>query len=684
MSSHSAAASHENRLAGETSPYLLQHRHNPVDWWPWGSEALAEAKRTNRPILLSVGYAACHWCHVMAHESFEDEATARVMNELFVNIKVDREERPDIDQIYMSALHHLGEHGGWPLTMFLTPSGEPFWGGTYFPKTALFGKPAFVDMLREVERVFREAPQSVEHNRSALMARLAASARPAGQVVVGKPELDRIAGQIAGLIDPVHGGMRGAPKFPQPMMLEFLWRAGLRLRDERYFGLVELSLARMGEGGIYDHLGGGFSRYSVDERWLVPHFEKMLYDNALILELLALAWQRSGNALFRTRAEETVAWLAREMTTRDGAFCASLDADSEGEEGKFYVWSEREIADVLGDEDAAFFATHYAVTSHGNFEGHNILNRLKPAPRSSEDEAKLAALRAKLLAARAKRERPGLDDKVLADWNGLMIAALANAAGALEAPHLIATAVRAFMFVDSHMTRGDRLGHSWREGKLLFPGLASDHAAMIRAALALYEATGEPDYLERALAWQGALDRHYANAENGGYFLSAADAADLVLRPSATLDDATPNANALAAENLVRLAVLTGQHAWREQADRLLEGILTRAGENLFGHLALLNALDLRLRAAEIIVTGQDAQAQALLAAARKLPFVDRIVLRAADALQAPGRDAMHDAIRAKVEASAESAAFVCLGETCSLPVTQPPAIAETIAAMRR
>jgi len=663
---------------------LLQHRHNPVDWWPWGSEALAEAKRTNRPILLSVGYAACHWCHVMAHESFEDEATARVMNELFVNIKVDREERPDIDQIYMSALHHLGEHGGWPLTMFLTPSGEPFWGGTYFPKTALFGKPAFVDMLREVERVFREAPQSVEHNRSALMARLAASARPAGQVVVGKPELDRIAGQIAGLIDPVHGGMRGAPKFPQPMMLEFLWRAGLRLRDERYFGLVELSLARMGEGGIYDHLGGGFSRYSVDERWLVPHFEKMLYDNALILELLALAWQRSGNALFRTRAEETVAWLAREMTTRDGAFCASLDADSEGEEGKFYVWSEREIADVLGDEDAAFFATHYDVTSHGNFEGHNILNRLKPAPRSSEDEAKLAALRAKLLAARAKRERPGLDDKVLADWNGLMIAALANAAGALEAPHLIATAVRAFMFVDSHMTRGDRLGHSWREGKLLFPGLASDHAAMIRAALALYEATGEPDYLERALAWQGALDRHYANAENGGYFLSAADAADLVLRPSATLDDATPNANALAAENLVRLAVLTGQHAWREQADRLFEGILTRAGDNLFGHLALLNALDLRLRAAEIIVTGQDAQAQALLAAARKLPFVDRIVLRAADALQAPGRDAMHDAIRAKVEASAESAAFVCLGETCSLPVTQPPAIAETIAAMRR
>jgi uncharacterized protein len=289
-----APTSRENRLAGETSPYLLQHRHNPVDWWPWGSEALAEARKSNKPILLSVGYAACHWCHVMAHESFEDEATARVMNELFINIKVDREERPDVDQIYMSALHHLGEHGGWPLTMFLTPDGEPFWGGTYFPNTPRYGKPASVDLLREVERVFRQQPQSVEVNRSGLMARLAETARPSGRVMIGAPELDRIANQIARMIDPVHGGMGGAPKFPQPMMLEFLWRAGLRTHDERYFALVELSLARMAEGGIYDHLGGGFSRYSVDERWLVPHFEKMLYDNAQLLELLALARDRAG------------------------------------------------------------------------------------------------------------------------------------------------------------------------------------------------------------------------------------------------------------------------------------------------------------------------------------------------------------------------------------------------------
>ena len=677
MSTDTAATFHENRLARETSPYLLQHKHNPVAWWPWGTEALAEAKRANKPILLSVGYAACHWCHVMAHESFEDAATAQVMNELFVNIKVDREERPDIDQIYMSALHHLGEHGGWPLTMFLTPDGEPFWGGTYFPKTSRYGKPAFVDLLREVERVFRQDPQSVEQNRSALMARLAQSARPKGRVVIAAPELDRAASQIAGMIDPVNGGMRGAPKFPQPMMLEFLWRAGQRMNDKRYFGAVELTLNRICEGGIYDHLGGGFSRYSVDERWLVPHFEKMLYDNALLLELLALAYQRSANELFRQRAHETVGWLAREMTTAEGAFCASLDADSEGEEGKFYVWSLAEITAVLGEDDAAFFAAHYDVTPGGNFEGHNILNRLKHLPRSMDDEKKLAPMRETLLATRAKRVRPGLDDKVLADWNGLMIAALVNAGLVFEEPHWLEMAARAFLFVDAKMTHGDRLGHSWRADKLLVPGLASDHAAMIRAALALHEATGEHAHLERALAWQATLDRHYANPDNGGYFLTADDAAGLVVRPNATTDDAIPNPNALAAQNLIRLAVFTGQHAWRDKADRLFEGIAAGAGENLFAHLALLNALDLRLHAAEIVVTGEGARANDLLAAARKLAFLDRIVLRASSALPAS-----HPA-QEKIKATAQSAAFVCVGETCSLPVSEPDAIAAAVTATR-
>src|ERR1041385_7243852 len=610
MSAHQSSAKTpsgpENRLAAETSPYLLQHQDNPVDWWPWGPDALAEAQRGNKPILLSVGYAACHWCHVMAHESFEDHATAEVMNELFVNIKVDREERPDIDQIYMSALHHLGEQGGWPLTMFLTPKGEPVWGGTYFPKTSRYGRAAFVDVLREVSRLFREEPNKSGQNRDALMQRLEARARPAGKVVIGSDDLNQLASQIGGAFDRTHGGLRGAPKFPNAALYELLWRAGLRTGDERYFKLIEHTLEHICEGGIYDHLGGGFSRYSVDERWLVPHFEKMLYDNAQLLELLALAHQRTGNPLFLQRASETVGWLSREMMTGGGAFSASLDADSEGEEGKFYVWSLAEVEEALGS-DAALFVQHYDVTADGNFEGHNILNLLKHLPRSMDEEAKLAMLRQKLFMLREKRIRPGLDDKVLADWNGLMIAALANAGAMLERPGWIAQAGKAFDFIAQSMTKGDRLGHSWRDGRLLYPGLASDFACMIRAALALYEATGRPERLELALRWQRAFDAAYANPQNGGYYLTASDAEGLVVRPSATWDDATPNPNAIAAQNLLRLAALTGEAKWREHADRLIEGVLAAASDNLFQHAALLNALDLRLSGAEIVVTGPGA-----------------------------------------------------------------------------
>jgi uncharacterized protein len=669
-----------NRLAAETSPYLLQHQDNPVDWWPWGPDALAQAKRSNKPILLSVGYAACHWCHVMAHESFEDEPTARVMNELFVNIKVDREERPDIDQIYMAALHHLGEHGGWPLTMFLTPAGEPIWGGTYFPKTSRYGKPAFVDVLREIARLFREEPAEIERNRAALMERLAAAARPAGTATIGRAELDNAALQLGGIIDPVNGGTRGAPKFPQAALFECLWRAGLRTGAARYFAAVAITLDHICEGGIYDHLGGGFARYSVDERWLVPHFEKMLYDNAQLLELLAFAYRRTGKDLYRRRADETVGWLEREMTTEQGAFAASLDADSEGEEGKFYVWSYDEVIRQLGIEDGEFFARHYDVTPAGNFEGHNILNRLKSPPRSDADEARLAASREKLLSVRALRVRPGLDDKVLADWNGLMIAALANAGSMLEEPRWVDLAHRAFDFVANAMTRGDRLGHSWRQGKLKFPGLASDYAAMIRAALALHEATGTASFLDRALQWQKALDHDYANAELGTYYLTAADAEGLVIRPAATTDEATPNHNAVAAQNLIRLAVLAGDDTWRDKADRLIATVAPLIAENLYMHLAMLNAIDLRLRGAEVVVTGQGASADALLAAARQLPPLDRIVLHAASAAALPGK---HPA-RAKLDAAHAPQAFVCVGETCSLPVIDASALPEAIEAMRR
>jgi uncharacterized protein len=673
-------ARHENRLARETSPYLLQHQHNPVDWWAWGPEALAEAKRTGKPILLSVGYAACHWCHVMAHESFENDATARVMNELFVNIKVDREERPDIDQIYMAALHHLGEQGGWPLTMFLTPAGEPIWGGTYFPPTSRYGRPAFVDVLREVARLFREEPEKIEQSRAALMERLESAARKPGRVTIAAIELNNAAQQLGGIIDPVNGGTRGAPKFPQAALFELLWRAGLRTGEARYFGAVDITLHHICEGGIYDHLGGGFARYSVDERWLVPHFEKMLYDNAQLLELLAIAYARLQKPLYRQRARETVGWLAREMTTSEGAFSASLDADSEGEEGKFYVWSYDAVIKELGIADGEFFARHYDVTPAGNFEGHNILNRLKPLARSDEDEQPLAALRAKLFAVRAPRVRPGLDNKVLADWNGLMIAALTNASQILGEPSWLVMAERAFAFIARGMTRGDRLGHSWRQGQLKFPGLASDFAAMIRAALSLYEATGRHNYLEQALSWQRALDRDYADAEEGTYYLTAADAEGLVIRPASSADDATPNHNAVAAQNLIRLSLFTGDDQWRHKADRLIAAIAPAAVDNLYMHMALMNAIDLRLRAAEIVVTGQGARADALLAAARAIPPLDRIVLHAQSAEALPPSHPAH----AQVRASLEPRAFVCVAETCSLPVTDPAGLALALQASRQ
>ncbi len=670
-------SAHENRLARETSPYLLQHKHNPVDWWPWGPEALKAATAANKPILLSIGYAACHWCHVMAHESFEDEDTAQLMNELFVNIKVDREERPDIDQIYMSALHHLGEQGGWPLTMFLTPAGEPFWGGTYFPKDSRYGRPAFSSVLREVSRLFREEPGKIEQNRDALMARLSQVSRNPQRVTIGRQELDQVALQLGSAMDPKHGGLRGAPKFPQCAMFEFLWRAGMRTGEDRYFGIADLTLNRISEGGIYDHLGGGYSRYSVDERWLVPHFEKMLYDNAQILDLLAVAWQRTGNFLYRSRAEETVGWLEREMTSGQGAFFSSLDADSEGEEGKFYVWSLEEVEQALGPENAALFAQHYDITTGGNFEGHNILNRLNGLPRSMEIDAALSMLRPMLHKIREGRIRPGLDDKVLADWNGMMISALTHAGLAFYQPGWIAMAEKAFAFIRDHMTRNDRLGHSFRQGRLLFPGLASDFASMIAAALAIHEATGKRAYLDQAILWQAALDRHYANPATGTYYLTADDAEGLVVRPASTSDDAIPNPNAIIAQNLIRLAAFTGDHAFREKADRLIEGVLAQGGDNLFAHIALLNAIDMRLNLAEIVVTGEGADT--LLQAALALPYLNRAVLRAPSADALP---ASHPA-QEKIKAASGAAVFICVGETCSLPVTTPEALAQAFTAAR-
>ncbi len=664
----------ENLLAHEASPYLLQHKDNPVHWRPWGPEALAEARRAGKPILLSVGYAACHWCHVMAHESFEDPATAAVMNRLFVNIKVDREERPDIDQIYMAALHALGEQGGWPLTMFLTPDGEPIWGGTYFPKESRFGRPSFVSVLEEVARLFRDEPEKIENNRRLLLETLRERRARAGHAV-DRSLLDQAAARLLGFMDPVLGGVRGAPKFPQASLLDMLWRAGYRTGDGRYRDAVLTTLRKIAQGGIYDHLGGGFARYSVDDRWLVPHFEKMLYDNAQLVELMTAAWVETRDPLFAERVEETIAFLVREMRLPGGAFAASIDADSEGHEGKYYVWSAAEVAEVLGPDEVGFFSTIYDVTPAGNFEGATILNRLDhPDALAPGDEARLARDRAQLLARRETRIRPATDDKVLADWNGLAIAAIAFAGATFGRPDWIGLAREAAAFIFATLSRDGRLAHAWREGKLVHPGLATDHAAMIKACLALHAATLEPGHLETAVALAGAVRRHHWDAADPGYFLPADDAEALILRPRSTTDEATPSANSVMAANLVRLWHLTGDDALRADAD----AILTAApiAENLFAATGMLSALDLRLGAIDLVVVAptRDA-ARPLLDAAREAWTPNLVVMLVAD----PGALPPHHPAYGKSAIAGTASAYVCRGETCSLPVTDPRALAELL-----
>jgi len=664
-----------NRLGNASSPYLLQHKDNPVHWWEWGPEALAEAKRLDRPILISIGYAACHWCHVMAHESFEDPEVAAVMNELYVNIKVDREERPDVDHVYMSALHLLGEQGGWPLTMFLTPEGEPFWGGTYFPKEPRFGRPGFVQVLKEISRLYHAEPERILKNRDALKAHLSKGAESDGGML-GPTDLDRLGLRLAELIDTVHGGLQGAPKFPNPTILEYLFRYARRADDGEAHRRFLLTMEQMALGGIRDHLGGGFARYAVDERWLVPHFEKMLYDNAQLLELYALAHAETGRALFREAAEGIVTWLEREMVTPEGAFASSLDADSEGEEGRFYVWTLSEIREVLGEEDSAFFAKIYDITEEGNFEGRNIPNRLITGEAPPPVEERLAAMRAKLLERRSTRVRPGLDDKVLADWNGLMIASLARAAPLLERPEWIGLAERAYGFIQQSMVRNGRLGHSWRGGSLIFPGFALDHAAMMRAALALHEAAGEASYLRDAETWRDVLFDEFMIAETGCLAMTAQSADPLVVRPQPTHDEAVPNANGVFAEALVRLAQLTESQADHQRATGILTRLVGIARSSPLAHSSILNALDLHLRGLSILVTGQDAGP--LHEAALRVPYPDRSVR-----LLQPGEtlDENHPA-KALASSGYDPQALVCAGMRCSLPVTTPEALMDRVREM--
>ena len=681
----------ENHLARETSPYLLQHKDNPVDWYAWGEPAFEAARRENRPILLSIGYAACHWCHVMAHESFESQEIAALMNALFINIKVDREERPDLDQIYQAALSLLGEQGGWPLTMFLTPAGEPFWGGTYFPPTPRFGRPGFPQVLESIAGIYQKEPDKVTKNVTALQEALEKLSKnqPGGPIPVER--LDQIAERLVREIDPFHGGIGNAPKFPQVSILKLMLRAWRRTKAEPFRNAVDLTLTKMCQGGIYDHLGGGFARYAVDDRWLVPHFEKMLYDNAQLIEILTWAWQDGGNPLYAQRVRETVDWVLREMlaastpspamTPADpaGGFASTLDADSEGEEGKFYVWSVAEIDALLG-EDSGPFKAAYDANPQGNWEGKTILNRsADPEPADPETEVRLAMARRTLFDHRAKRVWPGWDDKVLADWNGLMITALAAAAQAFEEPTWLAAAERAFAFATAQMFRNGRLHHSWRHGQLKHPATLEDYANLCEAALALYEATGTADYLVRAEDWVEVLDSRYKDPDAGGYFMTADDTEQLVVRSKTAYDSAVPSGNGTLAGVLARLFYLTGKDSYRDQAESLIAAFSGEIDRNFFPIATLLNSSELFTRAVQVVIVGErdsDA-ARALTAAVNALCLPNRILqLVGSGDVLAYGHPA-----HGKTSLNGQPTAYVCRGMTCSLPITSADELTQALTA---
>ena len=676
----------ENLLARETSPYLLQHRDNPVHWRPWGAAVLDEARRHDKPILLSVGYAACHWCHVMAHESFETQEIADVMNDLFVNVKVDREERPDVDTIYQSALAMMGQQGGWPLTMFLTPDGHPFWGGTYFPATPRYGRPGFPDVLKAVARAYREDRDKIATNVSALRDGLAKLASPPAGRGLSMAIVDSVASTAMRIIDPLEGGTAGAPKFPQPVFFRFLWRAFLRTGAPMLGNAVTTTATALCQGGIYDHVGGGFARYATDEIWLVPHFEKMLYDNALLVDLLTELWRHDQNPLWERRIRETIDWALRDLRV-DGpngtfAFASAFDADSEGVEGKFYVWTEAEIDGLLG-ADAPLFKAVYDVTPGGNWEDHTILNRRAyRGLRSDDEEATLRRSLATLATARSRRVPPQRDDKVLADWNGLIIKALAHAAVVFDEDPWRDAARRCFDFVTTQMDSAGRLRHSWCNGSAQHPAVLDDYANMILAALALFEASGDAACLARAEAWAEVVHAHYVDASDGGYFLSADDTLDVIVRTKTVADHATPSGNAMMVEGLARLWHITGDPRYRDRADTLIQLFSGDNPQYLVGVPGLLTAYEVLERARQVVIVGDrdDPATRALRHAAVTAGTALTLVISVdGDSAALPET---HPAA-GKTTIAGMPAAYVCANQTCSPPATDVAALAALLTTPR-
>lgn len=615
----------DNLLRDEGSPYLRQHGDNPVHWRPWSPAALAEAVRLDRPILLSVGYAACHWCHVMAHESFENREVAAVMNRLFVNIKVDREERPDIDQIYMAALASMGEQGGWPLTMFLTPDAKPFWGGTYFPHEPRYGRPGFIQVLNAVDAAWRGKRASILQSAGELAQHV--GTRLGGSSTAGKLSpgtLEALASGINGMIDRELGGLRGAPKFPNAPFMQTLWLSWLRTGNADHRDAVVDSFTHMLAGGIYDHVGGGLARYSTDAQWLVPHFEKMLYDNVQLIRQLNWAYAATGNQLFRIRIEDTVAWLLREMSLPEGTFASSLDADSEGEEGRFYTWDQNRIETTLSADSPRFF-DYFTLSKPDAWEGQPIIHQSSvQVTRSVRDREPVAGLLSRLLQARERRVRPGRDDKALTDWNGLAIVALAEAGRSLGRRDWIDAAAAAFAAIVATATPDGRLPHSSLGEKRLFPALSSDYAAMVNAAISLFEATSDGRYLDHAGDLLTQLDRWHADAENSGHYLTASDSADVPLRIRGDIDEAIPSATSQIIEAFVRLGNVTGDLVLQQRAWTLAEHAAGRVQSQQFGQAGIVNACELALEPTKLIVVEDPARPQ-LVTVANRYPDPRRV-----------------------------------------------------------
>ena len=687
-----------NRLAEETSPYLLQHAGNPVDWYPWGTEALSKARDEDKLIFLSIGYAACHWCHVMEHESFEDAAVAEILNRDFVPIKVDREERPDLDEIYMTAtMLFSGGHGGWPMSVFLAPDLKPIYAGTYFPKEDAHGRPGFKTLLRFLQQKWAlERPALLASADQATHAIREMHRREGGPSVPGPEYVTQAAATIYRAFDHSSGGIAsGSNKFPQSLSLDLLLRAFRSTSEAHYRGAVELTLDRMCCGGIYDHLGGGLHRYATDSRWLVPHFEKMLYDQALVVPALLDAWQASEDParkeLFASRARGICEYVLRDLRSQDGAFYSSEDADSEGKEGKFYVWTRDEVVDALGEKDARLFASHYDISDYGNWmhpgDDHvpagpkNVLQVVRPADVLArldgidveEVEGSLARSRSHLFELRGRRIRPALDDKVLTGWNGLMIAALARASSVLDVPTYGEAATNAADFLLKEVRRGNRLLATYGKGQARLAAYSTDYAFLIEGLIAIYEWNGNSSYLREAERLSDSLVDHYWDGDEGGFFLTASDHEELLVRSKSAQDGATPSANSVMALTLQKLAVLLGRTDYRDKAGVILQLFVDRSSRSVFQEERLLCALDAWHQGLdEIAIIGprDDSRTCALIAKVHDEYRPNKVVAQAETG--GAGERERLPLLSGRDLVDGKPAAYVCRDYQCERPVTEP------------